>query len=206
LRRLGQRLIPWRSSPAWFLIIVLGYAAITGAALLASSFFHSPRVGTPAGRLLLGTLLVALVKDPGPLGEEFGWRGFALPRLLDRHSPLGASLRLGLAHAAWHLPLFFIPGMPQAQVSFPLFAVGVFSIAIVDTALYLRTRANLFFAILVHLMANVCGGIALGAHALNFFAAEGIAAVVVAVAGGLRPTEPLATDRAAGPGLRPRGL
>src|SRR5262249_31108137 len=127
------------------------------------------------------------IKDPGPIGEEFGWRGFALPRLLERYSPLNASVRLGLIHAAWHIPLFFIPGMPQTQVSFLLFALGVVSIAIFDTALYLRTGASLLLAILAHLLANVCGGLAADADVRNMFcAAEGIAAALVVVVGGLR--------------------
>ena len=150
----------------------------------------------PHWPVFLHGLLLAIVKDPGPVGEEFGWRGFALPRLLERFSPLNASLRLGLIHAAWHLPLFFIPGMPQTQVSFPIFTLGVVSIAIVDTAIYLRTGANLLLAILVHLMANVCGGLALDAHAMNFFlAAQGIAAAMVVVVGGLR-SAPITPDAA----------
>jgi hypothetical protein len=83
--------------------------------------------------------------------------------------------------------LFFIPGMPQEQVSLPLFTVGVVAISIFDTALYLRAGANLLLAMLVHLLANVCGGLALGARSLNvFLAAEGIAAAIVVLAGGLR--------------------
>jgi membrane protease YdiL (CAAX protease family) len=41
----------------------------------------------------------------GPLGEEPGWRGFAMPRLAAQRSTLGASLVLGLAVVIWHLPL-----------------------------------------------------------------------------------------------------
>jgi uncharacterized protein len=120
------------------------------------------------------------------LGEEFGWRGFALPRMLQRHSALHASVRLGLIHAAWHLPLFIIPGMPQADVSFPLFTLGVVAVAIFNTALYLRTGANLLLAILVHLLANVWGGLAVGAGALNvFLVAEAAGAVLVVAVGGL---------------------
>jgi uncharacterized protein len=187
LRRLGQRLMPWRAAPHWYVIVVLGYAAITAVALKTSAFFHSTSIVVPHWPVFLHGLLLVIVKDPGPVGEEFGWRGFALPRLLGRFSPLNASLMLGLIHAAWHLPLFFIPGMPQTQVSFPIFTLGVVSIAIVDTAIYLRTGANLLLAILVHLMANVCGGLALDAHAMNFFlAAQGLAAAMVVVVGGLR--------------------
>ena len=87
----------------------------------------------------------------------------------------------------WHIPLFFIPDMPQSRLAFPIFAVGVISIAIIDTWLYLRSGANLLLAILVHLMANYCGGI-LGASALPFFVAgEGVAALAIVALGGLKP-------------------
>ncbi len=45
----------------------------------------------------------------GPLAEELGWRGFLLPRLLSRYSPLLASTILGLTWAAWHINMFSSP-------------------------------------------------------------------------------------------------
>jgi membrane protease YdiL (CAAX protease family) len=200
LRRLGRRLLPWRSPLRWYLIVVASYAAITAIALGTAALVQPTTAAIPPWSAFLTSLVIAIVKDPGPLGEEFGWRGFALPRLLERYSPLDASVRLGLIHAAWHIPLFFIPGMPQTQVSFPLFTLGVVSIAIFNTALYLRTGANLLLAILVHLLANVWGGFALEVQALNvFFAAEAIAAALVVLAGGLRspgPSAPATADPA----------
>jgi uncharacterized protein len=201
LRCLGRRLLPWRSPPRWYLIVAVGYGVITMITLSAAGLVHPTAPAIPPWSGFLTSLVIAIVKDPGPVGEEFGWRGFALPRLLERYSPLNASVRLGLIHAAWHIPLFFIPGMPQTQVSFPLFTLGVVSIAIFNTALYLRTGANLLLAILVHLFANVCGGLALDAHALNvFFAAEGIAAALVVVVGGLRSTR-LSAPTTSGPAV-----
>lgn len=189
VRRLAQRLAPWRSSVGWYVAVIAGYAAITGLTLQTASVVRSTPVVTPQWSSFLVSLLIAVVRDPGPLGEEFGWRGFALPRLLELRSPVVATVTLGLLHAAWHLPLFFISGMPQTQVSFPLFTVGVLAIAVVDTALYLRTGANLLLAILVHLLANVCGNLAADAHALHyFFLFEGLAAIIVVSLGGLRST------------------
>ena len=193
LRRLGRRLLPWRSPPRWYLLVAVGYGAITVITLGVAALLQPTAPAIPPWSSFLTILVIAIVKDPGPIGEEFGWCGFALPRLLERYSPLDASIRLGLIHAAWHIPLFFIPGMPQTRVSFPLFTLGVVSIAIFNTALYLRTGANLLLAIVVHLLANVCGGFALDAHALNvFFAAEGVAAALVVFVGGLRSTIPSA--------------
>lgn len=188
LRQLGRRLLPWRSPPRWYLVVVCGYAFITVLTFGIVRLLHPPSASIPWWSAVPGALINAIVRDPGPIGEELGWRGFALPRLLERYSPLEASVRLGLLHAAWHIPLFFIPGMPQARVSFPLFTLGVVAIAVFNTALSLRTGANLLLAILVHLLANVCGGFALEREALNiFFAAEGIGAILVVAVGGLRP-------------------
>jgi membrane protease YdiL (CAAX protease family) len=186
LRTLGRRLIPRRSSAGWLLVVLLAYAAITVAALLAAASYWRTPVMAPTAPAVFGALALALLKDPGPIGEEFGWRGFALPRLLEQHGPVNASVRLGLLHAAWHLPLFFIPGMPQTEVSLLLFTLGVVSISIFATMLYLRSDGNLLLAILVHLLANVCGGLAAEAHALSFFlASEGVLAAVVVATGGL---------------------
>lgn len=189
-RRLIARLTPWRSSPAWYVLVVGGYAAITAVALLAGGG------SAPGWSTVPGMLLTALLKDPGPLGEEFGWRGFALPQLLERLPPVDATLRLGLLHTAWHLPLFFIPGMPQAALSFPLFTVGVLALAVFTTALYLHTGASLLLAILVHLAGNVGGGLAAAAGGMNvFMMAEGLAAVAVIAAGGLRPRATLSLSQ-----------
>lgn len=71
------------------------------------------------------------------------------------------------------------------------------SIAVFDTMLYLRTGANLLLAILVHLLANVCGGFVAEAHALSFFlAAEGLVAGIVVLTGGFRipPNSPVHRD------------
>jgi len=188
LRDLGQRLIPWRSAAHWYLIVVTGYAAIAGIASWAAVLFGSMSSAVSCWPLFVHGLLPAIARDPGPVGEEFGWRGFALPLLLERYSPLKSSLILGLIHAIWHLPLFFIEGMPQKQLSFPIFTLGVISIAIFDTALYLRAGENLLLAILVHLMANVWGS-AFGPYFPFFAAAQAGVASAIVIAGGLRLTE-----------------
>ena len=62
----------------------------------------------------------------GPVGEEPGWRGFALPRLQSRYGPFKASVILAPLWAAWHLPLFFVPGWTTASPwQFVLILLGV---------------------------------------------------------------------------------
>jgi membrane protease YdiL (CAAX protease family) len=191
LRALVHRLLPWKARLHWYVIVLGGYAVITVAALYAARSVGAAPASMPGLRALLVGVALTLLLDVGPLGEELGWRGFALPRLLETLSPLRATILLGIVHAVWHVPLFFISGLPQGQVSFPVFAVGVISIAVMDTWLYLRSGANLLLAILVHLMANYCGGI-LGAPAFPFFiGAEATAALAIVAFGGLRPAPAL---------------
>jgi membrane protease YdiL (CAAX protease family) len=186
LRRLFGRLLPWRAGPQWYAIVFGGYALITFGALQVSRFFGAAPMSMPGPRAVLIGLASTLIFDVGPLGEEFGWRGFALPRILEIRSPLAGSLILGTIHALWHVPLFFIAAASQSHLSFPLFVTGTISMAVIDTWLYLRTGANLLLAILVHLLGNYCSGL-LGAPAFPYFqAGEIIAAIAIVAFGGLR--------------------
>jgi len=123
-----------------------------------------------------------------------GW--FASEKGIFRLSPPSGRLKpapTGNPHPACRTAHHSPPATTRRVcVSLPLFTVGVIAISIFDTALYLRTRASLLLAILVHWLANVCGLLALHAQALNIFLAmEGIVAAAVVMAGGLRSREPL---------------
>jgi membrane protease YdiL (CAAX protease family) len=91
------------------------------------------------------------------VGEEVGWRGFALPRLLERQSALQASLVLGLLWGLWHLPTFFIPGTPQAGIPIPAHLVYVIALSVLFTWMYLHTRGSLLLATLFHGAVNTLG-------------------------------------------------
>jgi membrane protease YdiL (CAAX protease family) len=85
-------------------------------------------------------------------GEEIGWRGFALPRLQQRHSALTATLILGSLWAFWHLPfLFYLPNFrAMGLVGFPGLALGILCGAIVLTWLYNGTNGSVLAASLWH--------------------------------------------------------
>lgn len=116
LRRLLRRAVIWRVSPVWYLIAIAGPALI----MLLAMGVHVLLGGTipdyvPFGVrwLIVVVNFILILLIGGPLGEEFGWRGLALPSLEARFSPLWASLILGVIWAVWHLPLFFISGSKQ---------------------------------------------------------------------------------------------
>jgi uncharacterized protein len=88
----------------------------------------------------------------GPLGEEPGWRGFALPRLQRLDSPLVGSLILGPSWAFWHLPLFWIPAwnFPSTIRNIVMFVIAATAFTIVMTWIFNNTKGSLFIAVLVH--------------------------------------------------------
>jgi len=92
LRKLLARLLIWRVDPRWYLVVVLGPAALAGGVVGLNTFLGGPALslGMP---LLTAVILLAFMIFPGSaLGEEIGWRGYALPCLQAGRSALSASL------------------------------------------------------------------------------------------------------------------
>jgi membrane protease YdiL (CAAX protease family) len=110
---LGRFLI-WRFSLwYWLATLLLPAVASLGAVLLAGAVSGRPFDASQLQPLYgLIPLLIVKVIQAG-VGEEFGWRGFALPRLQTRHSALVATIIVALMHALWHWPLYFVEGMTQ---------------------------------------------------------------------------------------------
>lgn len=95
----------------------------------------------------------------GALGEEFGWRGFALPRLLQQTSPLRATLLLGVVWSFWHIPLFFMSGTVQSNIPIWQFLLQNTLLAFYYTWLYMKTRGNLVLMIYLHAIANTAAAL-----------------------------------------------
>jgi membrane protease YdiL (CAAX protease family) len=102
-------------------------------------------------------VFVALVG--GGLDEEMGWRGYALPRLQERLTPMQANLLLGIVWSFWHLPLWFIPGSEQAAMAFPLYLISTTALSFVLGWIYNSTGGSLLLAILAHTGSNVADNI-----------------------------------------------
>src|SRR4029450_11912069 len=102
VRRLLGPLILWRVDPIWYAFVLLGTVFLPGA---ASSF--DPLTPAKWSEYLWLFPLVILVG--GPLFEETGWRGFALPRLERKFGPLISTIVLSLVLASRHVPQYMIP-------------------------------------------------------------------------------------------------
>jgi membrane protease YdiL (CAAX protease family) len=94
------------------------------------------------------------------VGEEIGWRGFALPCLQARYGPLKASLILGVIWGGWHLPLWWMAGNFHADIPFVLFMLQSLALTILMTWLYNHTRGSLLMAHLFHTAFNLTAGVA----------------------------------------------
>lgn len=160
VQRLLRCLVQWRIGIQWYLILLLGYPALilVGVALLE-------RGGT-LSRLLQGWPLLASVYLPAilfgiffpSLGEETGWRGFALPRLQRAYGPVLGSLALGVIHALWHLPAYPVRGLfSDAGWDTTLFianSVAIILATLIWTWLFNSAGGSIFFAILIHATSN----------------------------------------------------
>jgi|WetSurMetagenome_2_1015567.scaffolds.fasta_scaffold208301_2 uncharacterized protein len=186
LRRLAARFIPWRAGVRWYLFVLAGFPVVGLLAGQVAGVFGATQGHVPDWAQYFYALIPALAVDPGPLGEELGWRGFALPRMLERWQPLNASLLLGLIWGAWHLPAFFIVGLPQAHLAIPALLLATMSVSVIDTWIYLRTEGSMLLMILVHLMTNHSFKM-LGVSFATSVATGAVCALVIVLAGGLRP-------------------
>ncbi len=101
--------------------------------------------------------LIALNLVMGPLGEELGWRGFLLPRLVPDLGLVGAALTVGVLWALWHLPLWLLPS-PHRSVPFALFFAVVVCFSVIMTAIWRAGDRALGPVVLFHLAANVAVG------------------------------------------------
>ena len=93
------------------------------------------------------------------LGEEIGWRGFALPWLQERFSALTSSLILGFIWAVWHLPLWWIPGDFHQQLPLIWFLIQTVSITILYTWVFNATKGSLLIILLLHAASNTAFGV-----------------------------------------------
>ncbi|MGD0152953.1 MAG: CPBP family intramembrane glutamic endopeptidase [Thermacetogeniaceae bacterium] len=156
------RLLRWNVGIWWYVgltalfvgldLFVRLVTTLTGGYVPAISY--SPALSVPLA-------LLTLVTTTGPLGEELGWRGLALPLLQRRYSPLAASLILGCIWGAWHIPAFLFSGSPQSINTFPLYFIYILCGTILMTAVYNATGGSLPLLIIVHWLFNLNGAMAI---------------------------------------------
>lgn len=173
LRALFTKLQRWRVGWPWYVLVLLG----PPACVWIGAWTHVVLGGTAAVsgiRWPLAAALILVTFIPfGPLGEELGWRGQALPRLEVHLSPLASSVTLGIIWAAWHVPMFWFPpvGLPTRNLrTVGMWAANVISFSILLSYAARRTNYSVLIAILLHATLNA--GTAMGFAAIVAPAAD----------------------------------
>jgi membrane protease YdiL (CAAX protease family) len=152
LRTLLGRTVRWRVPLPWYLV-ALGLPATVALLAATCSLVFGPGVLRFGTLSALDFVLVVLV-----VGEELGWRGYALPTLMKRHSPLVASLILGMVWGLWHLPTLFLVGTPQFGQPVVAFLIMTTAYSVLLTWVFLRTRGSVLIPTLFHGAINVSQG------------------------------------------------
>jgi membrane protease YdiL (CAAX protease family) len=153
-----------RISGLWWTVIFLLFPILYGLSMLIDLAM--------GGSLPEMTQLRSLIANPamiplaafisfmsGPWSEEFGWRGYALDRILSPLGLLAGTIVLGLLWGVWHLPLFFMPATWHGQIGFGLTGFWTFmlrsvGLALLMTWVYLNTDRSILSGMFMHFTSN----------------------------------------------------
>ncbi len=158
LARMGRWRVPLRwyaaaAVPAMTELLCLGGLLLVGRELPSLARL-STMPGLPTAGWV-GVLALAFVING--YGEETGWRGFAWPRLRERHGLGGAAVLLAVPWAVWHIPTFWLDtgmrGFPLLML--PGFFIGMVAGAVVLGWLYERARSSVLIVALFHAFLNM---------------------------------------------------
>jgi membrane protease YdiL (CAAX protease family) len=184
----------WKVGWQWYLAAFM-LAGIPLIIAIVYILLGNPPRGLEPGTtfwMLLGALGLSLLT--GPLGEEAGWRGFALPRLQQKYSALTSSLIVGIFWAGWHFPNYLnlkadpASGAGGAQVMpILIFLPVTLGLSILFAWLYNNSGGSLILTVFAHYCFNFAGGYIAGYFGLMpsgllfMFAGAGLAVITIAV-------------------------
>jgi membrane protease YdiL (CAAX protease family) len=145
---------PWRTNLVWILVAPFVPLAVQLVATLVEVLLggHPAQWFYPPARPEHFAALVMF-----SFGEEFGWRGFAYPRIAERYGPVVGSLLLGAVWGLWHAGMVFAPDPPHAY-GWQTLAIFVPTLALwsVVIAWFLeRSNRSVAVAIGLHMGAHI---------------------------------------------------
>lgn len=192
LRRLLVAMGRWRIGWGWWAVALASPLLVMAAAIAALALAGA---GVPSwadlmrfsGLPVMNVLTIfAVVLLVNGFGEETGWRGFALPRLQERHGALTGTLVLAVLWAGWHLPLFAILESFRgfSAVELPGFLLGITAGAFVLTWLFNRTGGSILAVAVWHASYNMTSATIAGRGAIAAATSTAVMiwAVVVVIA------------------------
>jgi membrane protease YdiL (CAAX protease family) len=167
VRELLGRFLIWRVGIQWWAFALLFAVIPAVAALYLFSLFGGPPVDWRGlGPLYSVVPMILMLTVFAGIGEEFGWRGFAMPRLQARYNALVSTIITGVLWGLWHIPLFLLEGTTQyewrmdAGLIPAVLMYTVFTIAwsIQYTWVFNNTKGSVLLAAVLHGAGNAWMG------------------------------------------------
>ena len=140
----------WRVKPVWYGVALLVPAALYGLNYVVQGLLAGSIVPVDVAEKLAFSIPTALMAC---LLEEFGWRGFAQPRLQRRYSALVSTLIVGVAWGLWHAPINYLGLSQFGAMVVPLLMVNFLSnvaLAVLLAWVYNSTRGSMLLVLLGH--------------------------------------------------------
>ena len=195
---LFARLVRFKLPARWYLASLIPLGVVALAVLGYRLSGGAPEGGVPLTFTVWFNLLVINLLT-GPTGEEPGWRGFALPRLLERYSPLKAGLVLGLMWSFWHLGLWLVASGYSGTtllVYILEFTVTIVAVNLLMVWIYQHVPDSLAPMVVTHFVFNFGvslvfpGALGLGAKLPLFGWLAGAFVLVAGIVWGLQSRQP----------------
>ena len=187
LRRWIGRCFNWRVGWGWYVLAFLVSPVVMVFALALSVLLGEALPAFPAASqipLVIANFGLVLVIG-GPLGEEFGWRGYLMPTLTARMNWRASSLGVGVVWGLWHLPLFFIEGTTQAYMPIAIFLINIIAGSVLFGWLFERTGGSVLPALMLHTSLNgfagILGIVPTAATVLPYMLVTGLLVLIAAV-------------------------
>jgi membrane protease YdiL (CAAX protease family) len=154
LRELGFRMIRWRVRWYWYAVAIglpLGVVLITAALNVALGAGAPSLAQFSSVSTILLVFAVRLVNPgDGPMGEEPGWRGFALPGLQSTLSPLVSTVILAVLVTGWHVPILFLEEGGLQPFMIVGYLLGSVAVTFWYTWLFNHTGGSVLITIVSH--------------------------------------------------------
>jgi membrane protease YdiL (CAAX protease family) len=163
VRELLGRFLIWRVGIQWWAFVLLFAVIPAVAGLYLFNLFGGPAVDWSGLKPLYSVVpTIIILTVLAGMGEEFGWRGFAMPRLQARYNALASSIIIGVLWGIWHIPLFLVKGTIQYEWQLEAgmipavlgYTVFVIAWSIQYTWVFNNTRGSVLLAAVLHGAVN----------------------------------------------------
>lgn len=174
-----RKLTVWRVGWRWYALALFLPPAIHLTAVYLNVLMGAPALSAASfgpWSAVLGAFALRLVNPwDGPMLEELGWRGFALPRLQQRCTPLTANLILGVLVVIWHFQ--YIPSGDYAWIYIP----GTLAATLLFSWVYNATGGSVLLTLLMHVTDGLVWANFTGADGARYMGLLVVVYVVTAV-------------------------